>query len=644
VSVHLPKGNEKVKKQNTSRAQWVAGESVKVWLKRVLCLQSKKDVIAFAASLKDAQVSRNTIKKYLDEEHYAIERKNILTALKEHKYNSKDDGKSYKLGRYGYKPIDEYSAKDNSEAMLKKLAKQRINDYWNIIEHQCKKVGTQCDRCGGVYLRKIKNDEVKDYRIIKDMSSIAGLTLFERFELAKNGPKGVSPPSGAEGPPYFGATIYLSAHVDKQFGSINANKSNHFEVEKTLCEYCLRELCDFFNAPVSVVLSQIKKERNWTMSKVASALDVSQSNVSRLMRSIGEAPIIKFIKPETLNRMLLLNSEIEQLKRSDDSEIEQHEDISVIMARAKDEEDNEDKDNLRDKKNSVEYLRKYFSTYGYDSQFKAEEITTNRERRSIKKRKSRNKKEITFLPDAMIRSRFYDNIAVFLSVEPNDIYSIIATAKNLNATHIWYKHYNEEHEEEMAQHTSDYPFIYRTNSWEEEISKEYKHVCLDLSRFPPAFCEIPINYSFLTYRTNEETKLKKYEELEKAINKTMHDMANSKGSNSLQECKIQLDIEKIQLLKKDSEEFSYYQKYQEDIQEVEMWRKMTKPSPVTIIEYLFQWPPIDILQKNFQMEICRCCEHLEEHLEQQEKYRLAEEYDVHFNIISKLVFQHSIFP
>jgi hypothetical protein len=92
VSVHLPKGNEKVKKQNTSRAQWVAGESVKVWLKRVLCLQSKKDVIAFAASLKDSQVSRNTIKKYLDEDHYAIERKNILSALENYRYSCKDDG------------------------------------------------------------------------------------------------------------------------------------------------------------------------------------------------------------------------------------------------------------------------------------------------------------------------------------------------------------------------------------------------------------------------------------------------------------------------------------------------------------------------------------------------------------------------
>jgi hypothetical protein len=83
--LYLSKGNEKVKKQDTVRAPWVAGESVKVWLQRVSCLQSKKDVIAFfkafAKTPKGKSVSRNTIKKYLDEDHYAIERENILSAL-----------------------------------------------------------------------------------------------------------------------------------------------------------------------------------------------------------------------------------------------------------------------------------------------------------------------------------------------------------------------------------------------------------------------------------------------------------------------------------------------------------------------------------------------------------------------------------
>jgi transcriptional regulator with XRE-family HTH domain len=667
VSVHLPKGNEKVKKQNTSRAQWVAGESVKVWLKRVLCLQSKKDVIAFAASLKDAQVSRNTIKKYLDEEHYAIERKNILTALKEHKYNSKDDGKSYKLGRYGYKPIDEYSAKDNSEAMLKKLAKQRINDYWNIIEHQCKKVGTQCDRCGGVYLRKIKNDEVKDYRIIKDMSSIAGLTSNQRLSLGLGGPKKVSPPSDAEGPPYFGATIYLSAHVDKQFGSINANKSNHFEVEKTLCEYCLRRLCDFFNAPVSVALSQIKKERDWTMSEVASALGVSQSNVSRLMRSIGEAPLIKFIKPETLNRMLLLNSKNEELKpKTYDHEADKDFQHDADSERYEHQVYGKD---LEDMKESVKYLRNHFWANGYDIQVEAEEITKIIKRK-YSEQKGQSRKVFTSLPDKMIHSVDEDKIAVFLNDDPDDIYTIIAIAKTLNATHIWYKSYLKDVDPYA------YDYIYHTDSEEEKNSKLSKHVCLNLRYFPPVFCETPINlHTFLRFRTNEEIKSKKYKELDKAINKTMHYMANSKLPNCLQEHKIQLDIEKIQLLEENSkrDSFYYFAPYNEDSyiafpfiedlqeQTVNILRKMTKPSedetglmlrfletisqqqpqrwsPETSREYLFQFPPRDILQWNFQAEIYK---YLEQYSEQEYVASLAKEYDVDYHMIRELLDQHT---
>jgi transcriptional regulator with XRE-family HTH domain len=682
--LYLSKGNEKVKKQDTVRAPWVAGESVKVWLQRVSCLQSKKDVIAFfkafAKTPKGKSVSRNTIKKYLDEDHYAIERENILSALENYKYTSKNNGGSCQIGRYGYEPIDKYTAllkdktkaKDNTEARarLNKIAEQRKTDYWNIIEHQCKKVGTQCDNCGGVYLRSIKNKKVENYRIIKDMSPIASLKISERLRLAKIGLKGISPPSGAEGPPFFGATIYLSAHVDKQFGSINANKSNHFEVEKTLCEYCLGKLCDSINTPVSDALYQIKKSRNWTMSELGSALGVSQSSVSRLMRRVGEAPHIKFIKHETLNRLLDIYSKTEQHERELYNEkIRQQQKRLLDQEEAIKEHDIAFKKDLKDMKESVKYLRNHFWANGYDIQVEAEEITTIIKRKYFEQ-KGQFRKVFTSLPDKMFHSVDEDKIAVFLNEDPKDIYTIISIAKKLDATHIWYKHYKKAFNDE------DYSFIYHTDSKEEKDSKLSKHVCLDLSFFPPVFCETPINlHTFLRFRTNEEIKSKKYKELDKAINKTMHYMASSKLPNCLQEHKIQLDIEKIQLLKKNSwrDSHDYFAPHDEDLyipfpfiedlqgQTVNILRKMTKPSedeagsmlrfletisqqqpqrwsPKTSGEYLFQFPPRDILQWNFQVEIYK---HLEQYPEQEYVDSLAKEYGVDCDMIFPLLYRHS---